>query len=678
MTTIKTALFQTGFIKRIGVYWALFFVLEIFLRISSIPAFFRWSIFTVLLLSIPMATIYAALMTLVPYKCRRIFLFILMPLTWLFFVSQIVYNQQLGSFWTISALGHAGGIMVEFIGETVYAILRVFYWIMASTLPIIAVFRFEKSQPESQIKFKGRNFVVISMAVFIMMTTWATYIPAARNNNGFWGRLYGRNSSIEIMHERSGLTGALGLQIASWIVPRGKDSAIELSPPGMPSLRHGPPSSPQSDAVITIDFDRLIREERNGRIRQLHEFFDRRIPTHTNDFTGMFEGYNLVKIVAEAFHTTALHSELTPTLYHMANNGFQFTNFYNPSWPLSTKDGEFVANLGLLPAADIWSFVHTGREQTWLPFALGNQFNALGIEARAYHNHDYDFYVRYLSHPNMGYFFRAPGAPTTTTTSDLPVERTWFASDYEMARLAVDDFINMPRFHAYFMTVSGHLNYNFNTNDMAYRHRDLVADLPYSRAPRAYLATQIELELMVSYIVQRLDEAGQLERTLFVISPDHFPYGLTHNEIEELAGHEICDVLGMMKSTLIVYAPGMDGSTVVDKPASSLDILPTVLNLMGMPFDSRLLMGRDIMSCYPGLVIFQNRDFITSNGRFYRLRNEFVPNVGANVTNGYIEDVQLLIDAMFAVSTAILELDYYRLLYNYLHPAIWRQHPQPQ
>ncbi|MBO5413225.1 MAG: LTA synthase family protein, partial [Clostridia bacterium] len=59
------------------------------------------------------------------------------------------------------------------------------------------------------------------------------------------------------------------------------------------------------------------------------------------------------------------------------------------------------------------------------------------------------------------------------------------------------------------------------------------------------------------------------------------------------------------------------------KYCSSLDVLPTVLNLFGFDYDSRLLMGRDIFSDSEPFVIFSNRSFILKNGRYNATTKRF-------------------------------------------------------
>ena len=98
----------------------------------------------------------------------------------------------------------------------------------------------------------------------------------------------------------------------------------------------------------------------------------------------------------------------------------------------------------------------------------------------------------------------------------------------------------------------------------------------------------------------------------------------------------------------------------VTKPCSSLDILPTLSNLFGLEYDSRLLMGRDILSDSEGLVVLSDRSFLTESGRYDAARDTFTPAPGAAVPEGYVRTRQQTINGMFSNSRLILEQDYYR------------------
>ena len=401
--------------------------------------------------------------------------------------------------------------------------------------------------------------------------------------------------------------------------------------------------------IMDIDFEILFASGEKDPLYSLHKYFSTVKPTATNRYTGMFKGCNLVMITAEGFSPYVISPGLTPTLYMMANEGFVFKNFYNPVWWVSTSDGEYVACTGLIPKSGVWSFYKSGSN--YMPFAMGNQFKKLGYITKAYHNHTYTYYRRDVSHPNMGYDYKGVG-------NGLNVKKTWPESDLEMIDVTAGEYIGDKPFHAYYMTVSGHMNYNFGGNQMARKNRDLVEHLPYSDTSKAYIACNLELEFAMKSLMDKLEAAGVAENTVIVISSDHYPYGLDRKYINELAGHEVEGNFELYKSTLILYKKGME-PVIIDKPCASLDIIPTLSNLFGLEYDSRLLMGTDILSDTSPLVIFSNRSWITDRAMYNSSSNTVTFLDGTDKDKEYVKLVNRVVADKFKYSAKILETDYY-------------------
>lgn len=401
--------------------------------------------------------------------------------------------------------------------------------------------------------------------------------------------------------------------------------------------------------IMDIDFKALTEGEKNPAILDMHRYFSTLQPTKKNEYTGMFKGDNLIMITAESFAPYALSPELTPTLYEMSKSGFVFNNFYNPVWGVSTTDGEYVACTGLIPKTGTWSMAKSGKNH--MPFTMGNQFKKLGYTTKAYHNHTYTYYKRHISHPNMGYDFKAVG-------NGLNIKETWPESDLEMIEVTTGEFIGLQPFHAYYMTISGHMNYNFYGNNIAMKNKQYVEHLPYSDESKAYIACNLELEFAVRTLIERLEEAGIADKTVIAISADHYPYGLPRECIDELAGHKVENNFELYKSTFILWKKGMD-PVVVDKPCSSLDIIPTLSNLFGLEYDSRLLMGSDILSDAPPLVIFSNRSWITERAMYNSITDTAVFTDGSGNDSAYIELINSIVADKFLYSEKILDTDYY-------------------
>ena len=391
----------------------------------------------------------------------------------------------------------------------------------------------------------------------------------------------------------------------------------------------------------------------------MHEYFSSQEASKKNKYTGMFKDKNLIVLVGESFSSLAIREDLTPNLYKLYKEGFQFDNFYTPIFPVSTADGEYITDTSLIPKEGVWSFLRVAGN--YMPYSYANVFEKQGYSSNAYHNHTATYYERDKYIETMGYnSYLAVG----TGLEDRMDTSNWPNSDYEMVKTTVNDYINNEKFMAYYMTVSGHMNYTKIGNMMVYRNWDQVKDLPYSNKAKGYLAANIELDKAVGELLSRLEQAGKLEDTVIVISGDHYPYGLTLGEINELSTFERDDKFEKFRMPFLIWSGSMKGPIKVEKIGSSLDVLPTVLNLFGAEFDSRLLMGRDILSDSNPIVIFSDRSFITDKGRYNSLTEQFTPNEGVTVEEGYVDKINTIIYKKYQMSRLILENDYYKHVFK--------------
>lgn len=408
--------------------------------------------------------------------------------------------------------------------------------------------------------------------------------------------------------------------------------------------------------MLPIDFDTLIANEEDEGLKGAHLWFSQRTPAPENLWTGYFEGKNLVWIVAEGFSTLAMDPQRTPALWKLSHQGFVFDNFYTPLWGLSTSDGEYVTTTGLIPKSGVWSYSLSA--ENYMPFALGNQLRNKGYSTFAFHDYLYSYYDRDKSHPNMGYDYYALGQGL-----ELESGESFPPSDLEMMEKIVPMFVGEDRFAVYCLTVSGHLTYTLESNAMSARHWNAVKDLPYSEEVRCYLASQIELELAMESLLDQLEEAGKLDDTVIVLSADHYPYGLTDEQYSELLGHQVDPVFEIFKNTLILWSGDMEGTSVkVDKYCSSLDVMPTLSNLFGLDYDSRLIMGSDILSSEDPLVIFANYSFIDQEGYYNSVLDQFTRWDGREPDLEEVERMVTEVQNRVAYSATILDCDYYRLV----------------
>lgn len=604
---------------------------------------------------------------------NRIIVIVYTAVVFILYASQLVYYKVFKEFYTAMSMGNAGqgfGFMSTIlvtIGKNIVPLLLL-------AVPLIFVIAFGKRF----FSFKGagwKSSLLLLVALVLYHALTVVALPIYGKGSMSADDMYHHSYNIKDSTGKLGLMTAFRLDLKWQLFGRPKAGGLVLTPPSDPAETTEPsggtettgetgettaPTDPKPVYNVTeIDFDALIAGEGDSDIRQMHQYFASQKPTATNDKTGMFEGCNLILITAESFSHLAIDPELTPTLYKMQTEGFYFTNFYTPIFGVSTSDGEYVAMTGTLPEAGVWSFCRTGEQENYMPLTMVHQLKELGYSAYAYHNHDYDYYYRDLSHPNMGYIYKGMG-----NGMEEGVEKCWPESDVEMIDFTTPDYIGTEPFHAYYMTVSGHREYNFDGgNAMCLKNYDVVKDLPYSETVQAYLATQVELDRALELLMQRLEEAGVAENTVIALTADHYPYGLTLEEQSELAGHDVDEYFEQYRNGCIIYKKGMTPET-VDWPCSSLDLLPTLCNLFGLSYDSRLYMGHDVFSDAEPLIIFNNRSWLTDKASYNSVTGEFKTFTDETLPEDYESTIDDMVYNKFNISAMILDEDYWRILFR--------------
>lgn len=420
-----------------------------------------------------------------------------------------------------------------------------------------------------------------------------------------------------------------------------------------------PPEPPidTSPNILDIDFDSLIAGEKDSTIKQMHQFFQGRTPTNKNAYTGIFEGCNLVMICAESFSSEVIDPMLTPTLYKMMTEGMFFENFYVPNWFSSTIDGEYVFLTGTIPKSGSMALNLT--RNNYMPLTMSMQLINKGYRAYAYHGHKYNStYKRNLYMPNMGFDYKDP-------TCGLDIKIQWPESDYDVVDKSTGFYLGQEGpFVTYYMTISGHLGYSFMGNTMASRNKAAVKNLPYSEAVQAYIACNIEFDKSMKLLLERYEEAGVLDNTVFVIVPDHYPYGLEDGQYAELQGIEAFEhFYDIYRTGCIIYKPGMEPQT-ISTLSSHLDLLPTLSNLFGIDYDSRLYMGRDIFSDSMGLVIFKNKSWMTDYVAYNASTKKYTYFVDKElIPEGFTDYIKTDVANRFTISKQILDNDYWSILF---------------
>ncbi len=653
------------------------------------------NLFNKVYFAVVIALVLGYVISLLPRKAGKIVSAVLVVILSIYFLVQLIYSSVFANYFSLSATGGVANQALDYkstiaasVVKEIIPFLLIVVVMIAALLYIFKWSDFEKHGFTTYIVMAG-VIITVGFYYFIILSVQGDdkNSPSAILKN---------YSSVEMSVEKLGVTETMirdgvyavmhinksdgadtdtGFEHEAYVASTEELPAEAGTGAATEEVTEAPLAS-EADAsgteeeteqevkmysaqVLPVDLGRMSEITTNESVLKLNSYINSSTPTYTNDYTGMFEGYNLIFITAEGFDGYVIDKKRTPELYKMSHNGFVFKNFYTPLWYGSTLGGEYANLTGLIPKnGGYLSMQMVGQRGNTMPFTLGNELKNQGYNVYAYHNNGYTYYDRNISRPYFGYEnFVGVG-------NGLPYEKTqggsmmWPQSDAFMEESTFSEYASEEPFHVYYMTVSGHLEYDFGGNAMAKKNEDKVKDLYYSQTTKAYIACQLEFELMMEELNADLEKAGIADKTLIVICGDHIPYD--NMEIpNELAGSYLDRTFECYRNSLIIYSASMEEPIKVDKVCSSLDILPTVLNLMGLPYDSRMLVGRDIMSDSPGLVIMHDGSFIADGFRYNASTGEVISR-GGKVSDSELENLKSTVSNRFRMADAICELDYYK------------------
>ena len=341
---------KEGFLKKWG--YLFFFPLniifcEIVFRIF-VGNFFDIGLLVSIALSIPTGIILTILSSFFKSpKANKWIAFSISCIIFLIFSVQTVYYNIFNKLVVIYSLTNGGAEQVVSEGGLVMtALVNIWYcapYIIALFIPtLVLIIFFNRFFSFNQASWLNKGISLVSaILVRALCVLLVISIPLV---NEVYNGIFNQSQMLD----KLGLLTTEYLDIKNNIFNMGADGEIVIVPNDTSSTESETPKV-YGENIMDIDFDALIKTETDKTVIKLHNYFKSEKATLKNEYTGMFKDYNVITLTAEAFAPYAIDKELTPTLYKMYNEGFKFTNYYNPPWSVSTSDGEYVGCTGLIP-----------------------------------------------------------------------------------------------------------------------------------------------------------------------------------------------------------------------------------------------------------------------------------------------------------------------------------------
>lgn len=412
----------------------------------------------------------------------------------------------------------------------------------------------------------------------------------------------------------------------------------------------------QSDYTRNIDdliWEQVI-ENSTGDFKTLSNYFISQEITDKNDYTGIFEGKNLIVIMMESTTNIAINEEYYPNLYKLYSEGWAWTNAYSPRNSCSTGNNEMSGMVSLFTINN--SCTANRYKDNVYPESMFNLFNDKGYTTSSYHNYTDQYYYRNTIHKNMGsgtfYGVEALGIPYSNVYQEWP-------SDVDLVKKFLEKTEDQDQYMAWLTSVSAHQPYT-QSSELGDKYLDLFADTNYNISLKRYMSKLKEFDNAIGVLLEGLEEQGKLEDTVIVLYGDHYPYGLSTDTLNTYFDYDVTVNNEVDRTPFIIYNSEIKAQK-FDDYTTYMNILPTLANLFDLDYDPRLYMGHDIMDDdYNGRIIFADGSWQDKKAFYNASTGKLIPvDKNDSYTNAEVVEINKEVSLKISMSNLAIKTNYF-------------------
>lgn len=323
------------------------------------------------------------------------------------------------------------------------------------------------------------------------------------------------------------------------------------------------------------------------------------------------KGKNIIIVQMEALQHFVVGLEIegrevTPNINKLLKDSIYFDNIYVQTAGGNTSDAEFLANVSMYPAREGSAYARFNKNKFYsLPVLLKN----LGYESNSFHANKKEFWSRDLMYKILG--FKKYYSVDDYVLDELYGFDGTMLSDksfYRQTLSHIEKNINSP-YYCFLVSLSSHHPFTFfeDTHDFdvgKYENTNIGN----------YLKSQHYSDYALGTFIEALKKQDLYDDTLLIVYGDHT--GVVRDDKEKLLnllGKDNNEVnwISEQKVPLIIKGTNLEKNTVIKTTGGQIDIMPTILNLMGI--EGNYVMGRDLLNTNENFVIFRDGSFIKDN-----------------------------------------------------------------
>lgn len=556
-----------------------------------------------------------------------------------------------------------------------------YYLILLPTIIFILYYIFvdrkimKNKKRNNEFSLVQKIYIEVVTFIFIISLCgiyyWTIKTPKMQNdlqtesNYVLW--LYPENSNLTVNNFGVAMYGFA--DIKSMIMGVDEDKIFELEIKDNKNNDIDEVITDNSRIIDDTAWNLLANKTSDSTYKTLNNYFISREITEKNEYTGIFEGKNLIIILMESVNEISiLNKNDFPTLSKLYNEGISFRNNFTPRNNCSTGNNEFTVLTSLFTINNTCT-ANTYASNKYFEAAF-NIFNNEGYYTSSYHDYTQKYYRRNKIHTSMG-------VKKYYGVTDLGIEykeayEEW-PSDVLLFKNAKEHYMNEEKFMTYFATVTPHQTY-YQNSEMGDKYTYLWKDTDYSMSLKRYLSKLKVLDEALEELLKELEEEGKLEDTVIALFGDHFPYGLTDKQINSYLSANNAKYTVNRNSTknkdvdrtpMIIYNAGMEPK-IVDEYTSIIDLLPTLFNMFNVEYDPRLYLGTDIFSdSHESRVVFADGSWQNEYGYYNAPSSKMYYYVeDFKYSNDELKNINQEIKTRQKMSASAIKSNYFNYLGN--------------
>ena len=424
--------------------------------------------------------------------------------------------------------------------------------------------------------------------------------------------------------------------------------------------------------------------------KNVKEYYDENsYQQEKNEYTGIFEGKNIIVIHAESLQTIALEksfegTEVAPNIKKLASEGLYFSNYYSQVGVGTSSDAEFTFSTSLMPSSSGTVFVNY-FDRKYITIQQG--FKQKNYYTFSMHGNTGDFWNRATMHENMGYdkFYSKSSFDIDETIGLGLSDKSFFKQTVEKIK-KIDEEHEEP-YYGTLISLTNHTPFSDlelmdeykTTWTLNINGENVTRDYINETTLGNYFRSVHYFDQAIGQFINDMDEAGLLENTVIVIYGDHDAriskkyYNMMYNydpytdKIKKENDEGYIDYNDYMykldrKVPLIIWSKNKKINKEIKTATGMIDAFPIVGNMFNVKSPYEL--GTDTTNKKDNVVVFTDGSYVT-NKIYYNGQNGEIYNInGEAVDEEYIDKNSEYANKIIEVSNDIITYDLIKEIEN--------------